>query len=73
MQTSLKLGETYRASQKSLNLLKLRTRSRKSQRTLRNQPRNSAGIFFNCRLFKENPNLEGDALKVKNDRADLVI
>lgn len=26
-----------------------------------------------CRLFKENPNLEGDAIKVKNDRADLVI
>jgi hypothetical protein len=25
------------------------------------------------RLFKENPDLEGDALKVKNDRADLVI
>jgi hypothetical protein len=25
------------------------------------------------RLFKENPNLEGDVIKVKNDRADLVI
>jgi hypothetical protein len=25
------------------------------------------------RLFKENPDLEGDALKVKNDRADLII
>ena len=25
------------------------------------------------RLFKENPDLEGDALKVKNDRADLVV
>ena len=27
---------------------------------------------FNFRLFKENPNLEGDAIKVKNDRAELV-
>ena len=25
------------------------------------------------RLFKENPNLEGDAQKVKNDRAELVV
>ena len=29
-------------------------------------------IIF-IRLFKENPNLEGDAIKVKNDRADLVV
>tara|TARA_B110000503_G_C7083737_1_gene386313 strand:- start:909 stop:1043 length:135 start_codon:yes stop_codon:yes gene_type:complete len=30
-------------------------------------------FIYIYRLFKENPDLEGDALKVKNDRANLVV